>query len=68
MPDRNDAARTGAGRYRTRAWVAGYLAQMDGLGDECPHKPNSSEAIDWTDGHGQALKSLRYLPDDYLAE
>jgi hypothetical protein len=68
MPSHLDAQRTGAGRYRTRAWVAGYLAQMDGLGEECPHKPNSAEAIDWTDGHGQALKSLRYLPDDYLAE
>lgn len=68
MSDRNDAQRTGAGRYRTRAWVAGYLAQMDGLGQGCPHERDSAEAIDWTDGHGQALKSLRYLPDDYLAE
>lgn len=68
MPDTQDSWRTGVGRYRPRAWVEGYLAQMDGLGAGCPHDKNSAEAINWGDGYDQALKTLRFLPDDYLTE
>lgn len=58
MPEKS---RTLAGRYRSAAWEDGYLSAMGGMGEPCPHPPASIDAIDWEDGHAEALKTLRYL-------
>lgn len=65
--DENVAFRSGhraqAGRFHPVAWEDGYVAAMAGLGDECPHPLATAEAIHWADGHGEAVKTLRFLLD-----
>lgn len=51
------------GRYRSPAWQDGYLAAMGGLGESCPHPDNSVQAIDWEDGHREAMTTLCLLLD-----
>jgi|GEM_PF-6217183 len=55
--------RTQAGRHQAVVWEDGYVAAMAGLGYECPHPLATVEAIHWTDGHGEAMKTLRFLLD-----
>ncbi len=54
---------TEAGRHRSAAWQDGYLVAMGGLGESCPYPKDSVQAIDWTDGHREAMTTLRLLLD-----
>lgn len=62
MPDRQTPRQAGqrapAARYRSIAWEDGYVTAMAGLGDACPCPQQSVQAIDWDDGHREALKTL----------
>ncbi len=52
----------GLGHGRAPAWRSGFVAGLAGLGDPCPHRQTSVDAIEWTDGQAEALRALRELP------
>lgn len=65
MPDRQNMLQPGqrapAARHRSITWEDGYVTAMAGLGDACPCPERSVQAIEWDDGHREAVKTLWLL-------
>lgn len=52
----------GLGHGRAPAWRSGFVTYLAGLGDPCPYRQTSVDAIEWADGQAVALRTLRELP------